>query len=303
MSEEIRLNFLPAEIPRYIKITRLYQGVPRPLTKLRKAKYADDKTLNTVYINSIIRASLMPNNNIISQLLNRHDTWQGLSKRAPQRSIATGEKSIDSLLHGGWPSASLIELIPRRHGVGELSLLLPTIGEYCRNDHLSVWLTPPFQPYAPTLAAAGIPLQKVLVVQSRSHQEWLWVAEQSIRSNALLLAWTEKKLPSYTEMRKLQLAAADAGHVAFLFSPESVLSASSPAALRLEIDAPDTNNMQLTVHKLRGFPAGETLLVAREKRLGAQCSLSKLPINSLLPSADRRADIVAYNNKAQRLSL
>ena len=118
----------------------------------------------------------MPNNNIISQLLNRHDTWQGLSKRAPQRSIATGEKYIDSLLHGGWPSASLIELIPRRHGVGELSLLLPTIGEYCRNDHLSVWLNPPFQPYAPTLAAAGIPLQKVLVVQSRSHQEWLWVA-------------------------------------------------------------------------------------------------------------------------------
>ena len=95
----------------------------------------------------------MPNTEIITKLLARHDTWRGQSQKPIQRSVSSGNDQIDLLLKGGWPTAALTELLVQRPGIGELSLLLPTIRDYCQNNHLSVWLDPPYQPYAPALAA------------------------------------------------------------------------------------------------------------------------------------------------------
>ena len=244
----------------------------------------------------------MPNTEIITKLLARHDTWRGQTQKPIQRSVSSGQDDIDRLLKGGWPAASLTELLVQRPGIGELSLLLPTIKNYSQSNHLSVWLDPPYQPYAPALAAAGIALQKVLVVQSKTHREWLWIAEQCIRSNALLLAWSESKAPSYTDLRKLQLAAADSGHVAFLFAANKQLSASSPAALRLEIDSVDEKNLRLCVRKLRGVAPGEQLLISRGKNLGPQTSLAKLPVNSIHPSVQASTDIPRIKTTEQRLN-
>ena len=259
----------------------------------------------------------MPNTEIITKLLARHDTWRGQSQKSIQRSVSSGNDQIDLLLKGGWPTAALTELLVQRPGIGELSLLLPTIRDYCQNNHLSVWLDPPYQPYAPALAAAGIALQKVLIVQSKSAREWLWVAEQCIRNNALLLAWSDNKMPSYSDLRKLQLAAADSGHAAFLFStnqePSSKAaynresnkqqSGSSPATLRLEVDSAGEKNLRLSVRKLRGVAPGEQLLIPRGKDLSSQTSLAKLPVNSIHPAIPISTDIPRIKTSEQRLNL
>ena len=252
----------------------------------------------------------MPNTEIITKLLARHDTWRGQSQKPTQRSVSSGNDQIDLLLKGGWPTAALTELLVQRPGIGELSLLLPAIKDYCQNNHLSVWLDPPYQPYAPALAAAGIALQKVLIVQSKTQSEWLWVAEQCIRNNALLLAWSDNKMPSYSDLRKLQLAAADSGHAAFLLSSNkgspnrsaSNRDASSPATLRLEVDSVGEKNLRLSVRKLRGVAPGEQLLIPRGKDLSSQTSLAKLPVNSIHPAMPISTDIPRIKTREQRLN-
>jgi len=151
----------------------------------------------------------------------------------------------------------------------------------------------------------------VLIVQSKSAAEWLWVAEQCIRNNALLLAWSDNKMPSYSDLRKLQLAAADSGHAAFLFSNNKQSgnqksnrqeSGSSPATLRLEVDSVGEKNLRLSVRKLRGVAPGEQLLIPRGKDLSSQVSLAKLPVNSVYPAIPISTDIPRIKTSDQRLN-
>ena len=218
----------------------------------------------------------MHNNNIAS-VLTRTDTWRGHSQRLPRSTIATGHGHLDRLLQGGWPLSALSELLPQQPGIGELSLLLPTIKYYADNHQLCVWLDPPYQPYAPTLVAAGIALDKLLIVRSKSPAEWLWAAEQSIRSGALLLAWTKQKLPRYADLRKLQLAAANSNNAAFLFSAPNALAAPSPVALRLELQSLQVNQLLLTVRKMRGTASGEQLQLRLGEASAQRTAFTQLP--------------------------
>ncbi len=215
--------------------------------------------------------------NNITTVLSRQDTWRGRSRRQSRRTVTTGNIHLDLLLQGGWPVSALSELLPQQPGIGELSLLLPTLKYYADNNQLCVWLDPPHQPYAPTLAAAGIPLDKLLVVRSQNSAEWLWAAEQSIRSGALLLAWTKQQTPRYAGLRKLQLAAADSNNAAFLFSPVSTLAAPSPVALRLELQSLQVNQLLLTVRKMRGVASGEQLKLSLGGSSTLRTPLTQLP--------------------------
>ncbi len=219
----------------------------------------------------------MANTEIISSLLTRQDTWRGCNQRLPRRTLSTGHNSLDLLLQGGWPTAALTELLPQRLGIGELSLLLPMLKEQSANNQLCLWLDPPYQPYAPRLAAAGIALDRLFVVRSKNPKEWLWIAEQSIRNGALLLAWTGKQITRYTDLRKLQLAAADSSRAAFLFSPIKALTGPSPAALRLELDSQSVNQLQLTVRKFRGRAPGDKLQLSLEPYSAQRTALNQLP--------------------------
>jgi hypothetical protein len=219
----------------------------------------------------------MANTEIISSLLTRQDTWRGRNLRLPRRTLGTGHNSLDLLLQGGWPTAALTELLPRRLGIGELSLLLPIVKEQSSSNQLCLWLDPPYQPYAPRLAAAGIALDRLLIVRSKNPTEWLWVAEQSIRNGALLLAWSGEQRLRYTDLRKLQLAAADSSRAAFLFSSIKTLTDPSPAALRLELDSQSVNQLQLTVRKLRGTAPGDRLELNLDHNSTQRIALNQLP--------------------------
>jgi hypothetical protein len=162
---------------------------------------------------------------------------------APTRPVwSTGNSALDARLPGGgWPTASLIEVLLDHPGVGEVQLFLPALVECQR--HIGpgksedapwlVWIAPPHEPYAPALAQQGIELGRLLVVRPPSATEALWAAEQALGSGvcAAVLLWLKGSDDRW--LRRLKLAAEAGGALGVLFRPERHRFESSPASLRL----------------------------------------------------------------------
>ena len=225
----------------------------------------------------------MSNDSLLNNLLLRQDTWRGRNRSLRRHIITTGNENLDKLLLGGWPVSALTELVTQQDGIGELSLLLPTVKHYASENKLCVWLDPPYQPYAPSLVNEGVPLDKLLIVRSKNSKEWLWAAEQSIRGKALLFAWANRAQPRYSALRKLQLAATESLAPVFLFSPPNALKAHSPALLRLELESLEPNVLSVTLHKLRGKMPGAKTQITLGERTTERILLDKLPVNIQYP--------------------
>jgi hypothetical protein len=160
--------------------------------------------------------------------------------------VASGIAALDAVLPGGgWPLGALTELLLPEPGRGELTLLLPAQARLAHAADARAaprwlcWIAPPLLPYAPALAAAGLPLQRLLLVHAqgtRAGRDRLWAAEQALVSGqcAAVLVWLVE--PPYPALRRLQLAAADADAWAVALCPGHGAARRSPAALRLRLD-------------------------------------------------------------------
>jgi hypothetical protein len=174
---------------------------------------------------------------------------------------ASGFPELDaSLPGGGWPIGAIAELISDAIGIGELSLLVPVLSRLARAGRYIAWIAPPYLPYAPALAQRGLPLERVLLIQTRSLQESLWATEQALRCPAVgaVLGW-----PAYIvdkNVRRLQLAAEAGGSLGILYRPLEAAHESSPAALRLRLHAAP-EGLAVEIHKSRGGRAGRMLRV------------------------------------------
>jgi hypothetical protein len=162
---------------------------------------------------------------------------------APARPVwSTGCSSLDARLPGGgWPTASLIEVLLDDIGLGEVQLFLPALVECQRRVSQGggaeapwlVWIAPPHEPYAPALAQQGIELERFLVVQPASATEALWAAEQALGSGVCAAVFLWLKGTDDRWLRRLKLAAEAGGALGVLFRPERHRFESSPASLRL----------------------------------------------------------------------
>jgi hypothetical protein len=160
---------------------------------------------------------------------------------APARPVwSTGSSSLDARLPGGgWPTASLIEVLLDETGLGEVQLFLPALVACQRSTPDSseapwlVWIAPPHEPYAPALAQQGIELGRLLVVRPSTATEALWAAEQALSSGvcAAVLLWLKGTDDRW--LRRLKLAAEAGGSLGVLFRPARHRFESSPANLRL----------------------------------------------------------------------
>ncbi len=178
----------------------------------------------------------------------------------PGTARPTGFSALDAALPGGgWPAGALIELLPERPGVGELSMLLPMLAR-TPSDQWIAWLSPPLQPYAPALARAGVPLARLLIVRPEDPQTLLWATRQAAVSGSCsaVLAWVPRI--DNTGLRRLQLAAEEGATPLFLFRPSAVAGQSSPAPLRLALAARDSL-LEVRILKRRGPPASCPLLL------------------------------------------
>jgi protein ImuA len=206
-------------------------------------------------------------NTLPAALAGRPDVWRG---RRTSRSIPvlpTGHQRLDRHLPDrGWPLGALTELLTQAPGIGEFSLLLPSLAAITARGQWVVLVDPPWIPYPAAMRGHGVALGRVMLVRTGTRAESLWACEQAMRDvpGGAVLAWPEE--PGFTRLRRLQLAA-QAGHkAAFLFRPRAVAGQPSPAALRLRLE-PDAQGTRITVLKCRGRRPSGPLLIRRSRHL------------------------------------
>lgn len=165
---------------------------------------------------------------------------------------------------GGWPLGMLTELIAREPGVGELRLLVPVLRRLTRERKVAILLGPPHVPYAPALAAFGIDLDYLIVVQAAQAADRLWAVEQALRSASFgtLLAWLPHPGTRPEHLRRMQLAAQGTRGPVFLFRQLPAQFESSPSPLRLLLLPRPGQTLSVQLLKRRGPVLAQPLLIA-----------------------------------------
>ena len=178
--------------------------------------------------------------------------WQGSAVTSGQtRGIGTGYSELDDILPSrGWPKKSLLEIVTPQWGIGELKILLPLMRAITEQKRWIIWISPPYVPYAPALAKAGVDINYVIVIHpDTACNDAIWSIEKALQTHscALVLAWMNW-LPNGV-VRRLQLAAEKGDSLAILFRERETKN--SPAALRLKLH-PNAQGLQVKVLKARG---------------------------------------------------
>lgn len=192
----------------------------------------------------------------LEPLLRRGDLWRGTPDRLADLDaspvVASGHDALDrELPGGGWPLGAVTELLLGHRGIGELELLMPALAELSGSGRELLWVNPPWLPYPPALAAAGIDLGRLTLVQGEKGADALWAMEQALRSGACgaVLGWWERI--DNRALRRLQLAAEEGEAMAVLFRPLRDRARPSPAALRLHL-SPSREGVRVEIIKRRG---------------------------------------------------
>jgi protein ImuA len=153
----------------------------------------------------------------------------------------TGHAALDAELPGaGWPVGALIEVLQAEGLHAEWRLLLPALAA-CGQGPLAL-VGPPYVPFAPALAAQGLPCHRLLCIWAQSTAQRLWSAEQLLRCAAVdaVLLWLPERHSAAVRsdaLRRLHMAAAQHHKLFFLMRPASAQHMASPAVLRLHLSA------------------------------------------------------------------
>ena len=170
--------------------------------------------------------------------------------QASTRCIDTGHPTLSlQLPGGGWPTGSLIDLLPQQPGIGELRLLRPALLKVAQRR--IVLLQPPHPPQALALAAMGLAPSQLVWIRSSRSADALWAAEQVLRSGSCgaLLFW-----PGHARgetLRRLHLAAQSGDTLFFMLRPLAAAQDASPAPLRLAL-RPAAGGIEIGFVKRRG---------------------------------------------------
>lgn len=198
----------------------------------------------------------------VEEILQSQPVWRASRIAHWLPGIATGFPDLDAALPGqGWPTGDLTEIFGEAQGIGALELVLRALAALSASGKRIVWLAPPHVPYAPALAAGGVDLAQLVVLQPQRPRDALWAAEQVLRSGviAALVAWLPRL--RYIELQRLALAAEAGRALAFLYRPTATARQCSPAALRLEVH-PGEAELVVRLLKRRGASAGAVLRLA-----------------------------------------
>lgn len=165
--------------------------------------------------------------------------------------LPTGYPSLDAILPaGGWPKDALVEMSTPHWGFGELQLLLPLMRKITQQQRWMLWICPPYIPYSPALASAGVDINYLVTIDSdTSCKDAMWTMEKALQSSScgLVLGWLNH-LPNGV-IRRLQLAAGEGQTSGVLFRKHEAKN--SPAALQLRLRHTD-QGLQAHVIKARG---------------------------------------------------
>lgn len=160
--------------------------------------------------------------------------WRG-HEQAQIRAEPTGHAELDRVLPGGgWPLGAVSEVLHARTGVGELGLALPLLARLTQAGRKVALIAPPCLPYAPRLAAAGVRLEHLAVIDAANPVDALWSTELLLRATAgAVLLWASRC--ETQSLRRLQLAAEGGEACLLLYRPDTHATESTPSALRLRV--------------------------------------------------------------------
>ncbi|WP_101927374.1 MULTISPECIES: translesion DNA synthesis-associated protein ImuA [Luteimonas] len=192
----------------------------------------------------------------LDSLLAARTLWHaGRSPESGRDGEPTGHARLDALLpQGGWPRRSLTELLLPADGVGELSLLLPTLARMTGAGGTVAMIAPPYVAYAPAWQAAGIDLACLAIIDA-APRDALWAFEQCLRSGACaaVVGWpAQADAPA---LRRLQVACDTGDCLGFALRDRRHAANPSPAALRIEHAGEAAGRPAWHVRKCRGGPA------------------------------------------------
>ncbi len=198
--------------------------------------------------------------------------WRGNDcARVAVPSVPSGFAELDvQLPGGGWPAGALTEIYAERPGVGELQLVMPAAACLTQSERWITLVAPPYLPYPPALAAHGVKLSRLLLVQAPAVDESLWACEQALRAGSCgaVMVWLNQV--HERALKRLQLAAETSGALVLLFRASRSIPA-SPAALRLHVSRSESRTVvRILKRRGGGMPAPVTLdlhgtLVERSK--------------------------------------
>lgn len=196
--------------------------------------------------------------------------WRVEDLASQESVLPTGHAALDAQLPGGgWPVGSMVEVLQARAGPLLWQLLLPGLARALgRQAGPVVLVNAPYEPFGPSLAAQGVPGERLLCIKADKPAARLWAAEQALRCAevAAVLAWLPQARSA--ELRRLHMAAQQHERLLFVFRGSNARHDASPARLRLLLEGVDT--LALRILKRRGPPLETPLaLPAHSARLAA----------------------------------
>ena len=187
------------------------------------------------------RPQALDSDRAIQSLLSHKALWRASHTSKHQAGyLPSGYRRLDQALpHNGWPTIGTTEFLVKQPGIGEFQLIAPALACLSQRQwKWIVWIAPPHMPYAPALAAIGIQLDRILIIQPSSTAEALWAAEQCIKSHACsaVLLWAEHNTRPQA-IKRLQVASKSTQTWNILFREAAVQQLPSPAPLRIALSS------------------------------------------------------------------
>lgn len=203
----------------------------------------------------------------LAEIIQRQAVWRGglIPAITAEPAVPTGHPGLDAEFPGGgWPVGGLAEAFCHTEGIGELQVVLPALAALTATGHRVAWLAPPHLPYAPALRAAGVRLEQLTVIRAPGRRDALWAAEQALRARSFhaLLLWLPRA--AYAELRRLAVAAQAGPGFVLAFRPPEAACESSPAVLRLALEA-DEGQLAVHIMKRRGLPLATPVSIPIER--------------------------------------
>ncbi len=186
--------------------------------------------------------------------------WRAREKSQDETKFSLGFKHLDKALNGGIPSSGLIR-ISSLMGIGELTLFKQVL---C-NQHthkMVVFINPPGVLQVPWLENLGLNTQQVWIIKTKTEQEALWAAEQSLKSTACycVILWNHSITPK--EARRLQVAATHNDALCLLYTRAS--GANHQKSLPITVDLslqPKPHKLSVSIRKQRhGWPVDNIVI-------------------------------------------
>lgn len=211
---------------------------------------------------------------------------------ASMPTVGTGYAGLDLVLPGGgWPCGAMIEVLQPQPGQHEWGLVAPALGalQAASPDGLMVLLGAPHCPFGPALSARQLNMQRLLSVHAEKNDapSLLWATREALQCADVgaVLAWLPNVRSAH--LRRLQIAAHTHHKLLFVFRSLGAQHESSPAPLRLLLQAENSpvvsgagsaGRLRLNIFKRRGPHLDAPVLIdTRPQRLAAFLAASQAP--------------------------